>query len=188
MLDIEDLSKYGGLYTIFICIILIAVSGVFLGIVHFTMAATDAALRTSDCVIENNSLVDSCQELFEMSIYPFLGLRHLFVWFSFFFIFTTVLALLMLGYQSGRSPALLGIFTAFVMLMTYISIEMANIYITFLQNEIFRTIMLEFTVYNKVMIKFPWFVFIISLFSVMIGIVNWQKTKVNEPTKTELDY
>lgn len=184
----EDLSKHGSLYIIFISIIMIAVSGVFLGIVYFTMDATATALETTDCVIENNTLVDSCQELFEMSIYPFLALRHLLVWFSFFFIFATVLGLLMLGYQSGRSPALLGVFTGFVILITYASIEIANMYITLLQSEIFRTMMLEFTVYNKIMVKFPWFVFVISLFSVMIGIVNWQKTRVNVPVQSELDF
>jgi len=71
--------------------------------------------------------------------------------------------------------------------VTYIAIEVSNIYRTLIENDLFRSMMTEFTVYNKIMLSFPWFIFIISAFALIMGIVNWQKTKVNSP-KDELDY
>jgi len=47
--------------------------------------------------------------------------------------------------------------------------------------------MIEFTVYNRVMLYFPWFVFFVGLMSVLLSIVNYQRTKTNNP-REELNY
>jgi len=40
--------------------------------------------------------------------------------------------------------------------------------------------MTPFVVYNKIMLYFPWFIFFTGILSVMLSIVNFQKTYVNK--------
>jgi len=119
--------------------------------------------------------------------YPFLKLRSILVWFSFFFIFSLSLGMLVLGYKSGKNPVLLGLLILFTAVLTYVGIEISNIYRSLIEIDVFRSMMTEFTVYNQVMLRFPWFVFIITLLSVMLGIVNFQRTRANSSSEV-LDY
>lgn len=188
MIDaLNDMKKYGSIGIILISIFAILMSGMFFGITYYVLDQVETAFESTDCVIENNVFVESCQDLWELSIYPFLGLRSLLVWFSFFFIFALVFGILVLGYQSGNSPVLAGVAIVLVSVISYISIEVSNIYRTLIENDLFRSMMVEFTVYNKIMLYFPWFMFIVSLFALIMGLVNWQKTQVNS-TSDDLNY
>lgn len=187
MFDIDNYKRYGSLILVLMSFVLIAVSGIFFGVTHYMLETTEVAFQSNDCVINDNSLVSSCQELWDLALYPFLGLRSVMVWLSYFFIFALTIGLLVLGYQSGRSPAMLGLLVLMLILFTYLGIEVSNIYRTLISNDIFRTIMVDFAVYNRIMLNFAWFVFIVGLFSVMLSIVNYQKIKVNTPTD-DLDY
>jgi len=183
---LENARKYGSISLIIVSLLMIFVSGLFFGITYFVMDVTDDALQEVDCVIEDNVYVGSCQDLFELSIYPFLALRDILIWFSFFFIFALVIGLLIVGYQAGNSPVMLGVLILFLIVLTYIGIEVSNIYQSMLDVDVFRSMMTPFTVYNKVMINFPIFMFFTGLFSVLLSLVNWQKTKVN--SVKDLDY
>lgn len=184
---LDDMKKYGIFMAVFISILFIAGSGIFFGITYYLMDTTQTSFESMDCVIENNTLVGSCQDLWDMALYPFLALKEILIWFSFFFIFGLVIALLILGYYSGKSPVLMGMMIAFIGGITYLGIELSNIYRTMLENEVFRSMMVEFTVYNKLMLYFPWFCFFVGLFSVILSIVNFQRTIVNTDTGA-LDY
>ena len=178
----ESFTKFrdkGLIMVILLGIISLALSGIWFGFVYFTMDSVHDAFLTTDCVIENNTLVDSCQDLFGLALYPFLALKDVLIWVSFFFIFALALGMLFLGYRSGTSPVLMGYLTVIVVVMTYLSIHIANIYQTLMANTIFRNMMVEFTVYNRIMQSFPWFIFIITLMSVLLGIVNYQKSAIN---------
>ena len=154
MLEILDnLKKYGIFIAVLISIGMIAASGLFFGATYYLLDTTEDAFLTTSCEISNNTLVENCQELWDLALYPFLGLKGILVWASFFFIFGLVVALLVLGYLSGKSGALLGVMMAFVGGITYLGIELSNIYRTLLDNAIFRSMMLEFTVYNKIMLN-----------------------------------
>ncbi len=108
---------------------------------------------------------------------------------NFVVLFALILALgmLVLGYKSGKSPVLMGLLILFVSVLTYVAIELSNVYRSMLQVDMFRQMMLEFTVYNRVMMDFPWFIFIITLLSVMLGVANYQRSRVNSPREV-LDY
>ena len=95
--------------------------------------------------------------------------------------------MLLLGYQTGFKPPMLGLLVVAELLITYGSLYVGNIYRTLISNEVMRDILLPFTVYNKIMMNFPWFVFIVCLFSIALGVVNWQRTRTNTPTG-DLDY
>jgi len=184
---LDDLKKYGIFLAILISIGFIFASGIYFAIIYFIMDTTQDSFESMDCVIENNTLVGSCQDLWDMSLYPFLALKEILIWFSFFFIFGLVIALLILGYYSGKSPVLMGMMVVFIGGITYLGIEISNIYRTMLENAVFRNMMTEFTVYNRIMLNFPWFCFFVGLFAVILSIVNFQRTIVNTDTGA-LDY
>ena len=183
----EDVMKYGNVGVIIVALLAIAISGIVFGVVYFFMDTTQTALEGASCTIENNGVFSSCQEMFEMAAYPFLNMKDILIWASFFFIFVLVAALLVLGYQSGYKPIMLGLLVLIEVLVTYGSLYIANIYRTLVSNPTMLSIMSPFTVYNKIMMNFPWFVFIVSLFSLILGVVNWQRTRVNTGT-SDLDY
>jgi len=168
-------------------IILIAISGmVFAGIYYFMDTIQDALL-SANCEISGNAFFSDCQGMWSLIVYPFLNLKVVLVYLSFFSIFILTIGMLLLGYQSGTRTSFLGVFALVEILIVYGSIHIANIYRLLLENEIIRNAMIPFQFYNTIMLYFPWFAFIISLFSLILGIVNWQKTPVNEDNN-DLDY
>ncbi len=176
---VDFTNDNSSIMVIALSMLMIFMSGIFFGITYFVMEATETAFIANDCVINNNLYVDSCQELWELTVLPFLALRYIIVYASYFFIFGHVFAMLVIGYRSGKSPAMAGFLIMIISFFTYAAVLISNIYRSMLEVVLFRDIMLPFTVYNKIMFYFPWFMFIISLSSVMLAIVNWQRTKVN---------
>jgi len=176
-----------GMILVITGIILIAISGLFFSGIYFIMDTTQDSLLSSNCVIEGNVFFDDCQGMWALAVYPFLSLKTILVYLSFFSIFILTIGMLLIGYKSGTKPSLLGVLVLIEILIVYGSIHIANIYITLLDNEIIRNAMIPFRVYNTFMLYFPWFVFIISLFSLVLGVVNWQRSPVNKDMG-ELDY
>jgi len=183
----NDIVSKGGIFVLVVSFIFIAVSGLFFAGVYFIMDNVNTAFLTADCDIANNSIVSNCQELWELSLYPFLALKDVLIWASYISIFALVAGLLVFGYQSGTRPTLLGFLAVIEILFTYGSLHIGNIYRTLIENDIIRAMLSDFTVYNKIMLNFPWFVFIVSLFSLALGVVNWQRANVNTSANT-LDY
>ena len=180
---LDNIKQYGSITLVIISILAIFVSGIFFRATYYVMDITQTAFQANDRVIENNVYVGSCQDLWSLSVYPFLALKDILIWFSFFFIFALVLGMLIVGYQSGKSPVLLGLLVVFVMVITYLGILISNVFRTMLENDIFRAMMTDFTVYTKIMLNFPWFVFFVGLLSVMLSVVNYQKISVNQDTE-----
>ena len=116
---LDDIKKYGSITLVIVSLIAIFLSGIFFGITYWTMEVTQDAFELNDCEIHGNYLVSSCQELWSLSVYPFLILREILVWFSFFFIFALVLGMLIVGYQSGKSPVLLGLLIVFIIVICH---------------------------------------------------------------------
>ena len=184
---IDFSSKKNAIILIITAVILIAVSGIFFSGAYLIMDRVNDALLSTTCVIENNVFFDNCQDMWTMVIYPFLAAKYILVYLSFFFIIALSIGMLLFGYQSGTKPSMLGLLVVIEIMITYGSIPIANIYRTLLENPIILEALTPFTVYNKIMLNFPWFVFVLSLFALSLGIVNWQRTPVNTPTN-ELDF
>jgi len=168
-------------------ILLIALSGLFFAGMYFFMNTIQEGLLATNCEITENVFFSDCQGMWEFVIYPFLNLKSVLVYLSFFSIFILTIGMLLTGYKSGTRPAFMGVLVLFELGLVYGSIHVANIYRILLENPIIRDAMIPFGAYNTLMLYFPWFVFIISLFSLVLGIVNWQKTPVNKVSE-ELDY
>lgn len=168
-------------------VLLIAISGMIFAGAYFFMDTIQDSLLGTNCDIENNAFFTDCQGMFALIVYPFLNLKIVLVYLSFFSIFILVIGMLLLGYQSGTSPVLMGVLVLIEILITYGAIHVANIYRLLLDNAIIRDAMIPFGVYNTLMLYFPWFVFIISLFALVLGLVNWQRSPINKSTG-QLDY
>lgn len=179
MADLTDISNKNSIVVIALSMLVIFMSGILFGITYFTFEALETAFLENDCIIDNNVYVDSCQELWELSVLPFLALKYILIYASYFLIFGNVFAMLVIGYRSGKSPAMAGFLIMVIAFFTYASILISNIYRSMLEVTAFRDIMLPFTVYNQIMLYYPWFIFIVSLSSILLAIVNWQRSKVN---------
>lgn len=180
MFDSLDTTNKGSVMVIALSMLMIFMSGIFFSISYFVMESAATGFEANDCVINNNVYVSSCQELWDLTVLPFLSLRYIIIYASYFFIFGQVFAMLVMGYRSGKSPAMAGLLVVVISFFTYASILLSNVYRRMIEVVLFRDMMLPFTVYNKIMLYFPWFMFIISLASVMLAIVNWQRTRVNK--------
>ena len=167
--------------------IFIAVSGLMMAIGYYAMDLTQTALMGMDCDITGNAFGDSCQDLFILVVYPFLNAKSILIYLSYFCIFILILGMLLTGYNSGTKPWMMGILVLVEVALTYGSFYIANIYRLLLENDVIRDALVPFTVYNKIMLNFPWFVFVISLFSIALGVVSWQRARTNTP-QGELDY
>lgn len=180
-------SAKGSVIMVITGLVLIAISGLFFSGLYFFMNTMQTSLLATNCNISNNVFFSDCQGMWTMAVYPFLNLKSILVYLSFFSIFILIVGMLLLGYKSGTSPGLLGVLVLIEVMITYMSIHVANIYRTLLENEMIRNAMIPFGFYNTIMLYFPWFAFIISLFALILGIVNWQKSPVNNDTE-ELNY
>ena len=175
-------SAKGSMMLIITGIIMIALSGLLFSGLYFFMDTIQTSLLNTNCDISGNALFSNCQDMWSLAVYPFLALKSVLVYLSFFSIFILTIGMLLLGYKSCSNPAFLGAFVLAELIITYGAIHIANIYIVLLENPVINNAMIPFSVYNTIMLYFPWFVFIISLFSLVLGIVNWQKTPVNNTT------
>jgi len=72
---------------------LIAVSGFLMAISYYIMSTLETAFRSVDCLIPQNIYFTTCQEWFNMALYPVLELKSLFIFASYFFIFGVVFGL-----------------------------------------------------------------------------------------------
>jgi hypothetical protein len=187
MADYNYRNKFS-IVLIFSSLISIFLSGIFFGFTYYIMSVTHTSLLSLDCSIENNAFVSSCQDLFEKTLYPFLALKDILIWLSYFFIFAIVLGLFIAGYKGGKSAAMLGVFVGSIIGFTYLGIELSNVYRQIIEFPIMETILTPFTVYNFIMLNFPLFIFIVSLISVILAIINFQKAPVNQVTQEDLNF
>jgi len=170
-------------------IIAIFVAGLFFAFSYFMIGTVHEKLQEANCDLSATGVYDNCQEWFTDTIYNLFNLKGILITFSYIFTFVLVLGMLIVGYNVGGKPIYMGLYFVATILLTYGAILLSNLYRTFLENTIVYEIMQPFTIYNKIMLNFPWFVGIIGLISVGLSIVNYQRVKVNEPNPTSvLDY
>lgn len=170
-------------------IIAIFLSGLFFSVSYYIIDQFQDKIEAVDCDLSATGHYSTCQEWFADTFYNVLNLKSFLITFSYIFIFVLVLGMLIVGYQTGGKPVYMGLYFIVVMVLTYGAILISNIHRTFLENSIVYDILQPFTIYNKIMLNFPWFVGFIGLISVGMSIVNYQRVKVNEPNpQSILDY
>ena len=165
-----DLSERGREFMVNLSVVfLIFISGLIFAISYYFLATIHTAFLSIDCTIPQNALVSTCQEWFELGLYPILNLKYILIYASYFAIFGWVFGLFYMAFRTKKHPALLIVHIISSAIIGYISIEVANIYRTMIQNEILYNILLPFGIYNKIMLYFPQFVFFVVFLSGLIA-------------------
>lgn len=151
---------------------IIAVSGFLMALTYFIMDTIETAFKEVDCLIPQNVLFTTCQEWFEMALYPVLQLKTLFIFANYFFIFGLIFALFYMGFRTKKHPALLIVHIVSSIIIGYLAIEIGNIYRTLISNPIMYDMMIPFVIYNKIMLYLPQFMFFVIFLSGIIGFMG----------------
>lgn len=176
MLDQFGETARGAMKNI-VAMFVIFLSGLLMAITFWVMNTVKNAFELVECLIPDNLFFETCQEWFLVSIYPFLDLSVFLIWFSYFYIFGVVFGLFYMGYKMRRHPSLLIVHIMFSILVTYLSIEIANVYRVLLQSPFLYEILQPFTIYNQIMLYFPAFMFFVVFVSGIIGLLGIWKDK-----------
>lgn len=152
--------------------LLVSVSGLLMGITYFLMQTLLTAFQGVDCLIPQNIYFTTCQEWFDMVLYPVLELKSLLIFANYFFIFGIVFGLFFYGFRTKKHPALLIVHIVSSIIIGYFAIEIANIYRLLISNEIIYNMMIPFAIYNKIMLYLPQFMFFVIFVSGIIGFMG----------------
>ena len=140
---------------------IIFISGIILSITYFVMAQVQIAFESVDCVIPQNTLVSTCQEWFNLALFPVLNLKEVLIFANYFAIFGLVFGLFYMGFRTKKHPVLLIVHIFTSLIVGYLSIEIANIYRVIIDNPNMYEILVPFVIYNKIMLYFPQFIFFV---------------------------
>lgn len=151
---------------------LIAVSGFLMALTYFVMETLETAFKSVDCLIPQNIYFDTCQEWFNMALYPVLELRTIFIFANYFMIFGIVFGLFFMGFRTKKHPALLVVHIISSVIIGYLAIEIGNIYRLLISNTFIYDMMIPFAIYNKVMLFLPQFMFFVIFLSGIIGFMG----------------
>ena len=183
--------KFENLILLVAFVSIISFAGLFAGMVYFSLETLDSVIREVDfeIPIENdlpitNDSITHFQDIMEITIYPILGLRiYLPIW-TYFMVFAFVLALAMTAYMSSKNPIFFVVHLLFTFILTYFCFILSNSYRTILSDPFLNQMMVEFVIYNKLMMYLPQIVFFTSLVFGVISFINMMKPVTSESTNT----
>jgi hypothetical protein len=151
---------------------LIAVSGLIMAITFFIMKTLETSFKSVDCLIPQNVFFTTCQEWFEMALYPVLELRSVLVYANYFFIFGVVFGLFYMGFRTKKHPALFVVHVISSIIIGYLAIEIGNIFRLLISNPFLYEMMIPFPIYTKIMLYLPQFIFFVIFLSGIIGFIG----------------
>ncbi len=170
---------FSNLVILIIFLVVVSVVGLLSGLVYFDMATMESALLTVDFAlpIEDNSTAINLnmtrfQDILDITVYPILGLRSSLPYLTYFLVFGFIIALGMTAYLSSKNPVFFVLHLLFTFLITYFCIIISNMYIDLMSNAFINSMMLPFTIYNKLMFYLPQIVFFTSLLFGAISFIN----------------
>lgn len=195
-------GQSGAIFSNFILLIIFLavaiLSGLIAGVVYFQLNTLDTTLHSvnfdlpiqnnqSIYMPENNKTITDFQGILGIVVYPLLGLRTSLPFLVYFMIFGFIIALGMSAYLTCKNPIFFVLHLLFTFLITYFCIILSNTYSKLLSNPFINSMMLDFTIYNKVMLYLPQIVFFTSLLFGVIAFVNLIKPQ-NDYSMTGLNY
>lgn len=186
---LEDIGDFSHEKLIIGAIILIFISGFGFGLIYYLASLLQTALTGITCTLPVGAynFFSSCQGALSFSVYKVLNLKSLIVWASYLFIFTLVIAVIMLSFRKGKSAVRIGILFLTSILFTYGAIPISNIYRRMITDSVMYSMVQPLTIYNFIMLNFPWFVGFLTIIGLTISIINFQRSPVNTST-TDLNY
>lgn len=170
---------------IVIFVVAVFVSGLLAGIIYYDMGILQNTLTTINFQIPNESNITNSNNITDFqgilgaTIYPLLGLRSALPYLTYFMVFGFIIALAITAYASSKNPIFFVVHILITFVVTYFCIILSNVYIKLLQDPFINSIMLQFTIYNLLMVYLPWVVFFTSLLFGAISFVNVMKPQSN---------
>jgi len=162
--------------------------GITAGVVYYEMATFESALHTINfqLPIQNNQTIHTqnanitdFQGILNIVAYPILGLKSALPYLTYFMIFAFIIALAVTAYVSSKNPVFFVLHLLFTFLITYFCIILSNSYITLMGNPFMNQLMVNFTIYNKLMFYLPQVVFFTSLLFGAIAFINLIKPQTD---------
>lgn len=189
-----DLSIFNNIVVLVMFLVVVSVGGLLAGMIYYDLTIMESTLMTVDfqLPIENNATAISLnlttfQDVLEITIYPILGLKDTLPYLTYFMVFAFIIAIGLMAYLSSKNPAFFVLHLLFTLLITYFCIIISNKYIELMSNTFINSMMLPFTIYNKLMFYLPQVVFFTSLLFSAIAFINLMKPQ-NNYSVTGLNY
>lgn len=144
---------------------LLMFSGISLGVLGYSMGELETAIGLIDFEVPTNSSGNftSFQDFADVILYPILGLRESLPYISYFFIFAMVLLFVLMGYISQQRPILFVPYVLILIVYSVVCITISNAYEQLLTNPFILNMMIEYYIFNKIMLYLPQFVFFSGL-------------------------
>jgi len=169
-------------------------SGIIAGVVYYQVDTLDSVLHTVNFPLPlentapgNATNVTDFQDILGMVVYPILGLRTSLPYLVYFMIFGFIIALGISAYLTCKNPVFFVLHLLFTFVITYFCLILSNTYAVLLKNPFINSMMMQFTIYNKVMLFLPQIVFFTSLLFGVIAFVNLIKPQ-NDYSQTGINY
>lgn len=163
-------------------------SGIIASVVYYDMKIMNTTLHQVDFQIpiqENATSINdyknisTFQDILEIVVYPILGLADSLPYLTYFMIFGLIIALAITAYVSSKNPVFFVLHLLFTLLVTYFCNILSNSYSNILSNSFMNTILIDFPVYNKVMLYLPQIVFFTSILFGLIAFISILKPQSN---------
>lgn len=164
------------------------VSGILAAIIYYDMEIMDSTLHQVDfqIPIQDNSTVNNeyknistFQDILEVVVYPVLELRYSLPYLTYFMIFGLIMAMFVTAYISSKNPVFFVLHILFLLVVTYFCNILSNAYQTILENPFMNTLLVNFQIYNKVMLYLPQIIFFTGLLFGVIAFINLLKPQSN---------
>lgn len=173
--------KFDNLVMMIIFVAVVSFCGLFAGLVYFGMDVTQEALETINVTIPvgegmtQNANLSTIQDILGIVVYPFLELRDTLPYLTYFMVFGFIIALGFTAYMSSKNPIFFVVHLLFTFIMTYFAIILSNTYNTLLHDPFINSIMIDFAIYNKLMLYLPQILFFVALIFGVIAFVSVMK-------------
>lgn len=178
-------AMFGNMIILIIFLVIVSVAGLLAGMIYYDMNIIDSTLRTVNfnIPIENpaqaNETLTDFQDVLGMVVYPILGLKSSLPYLTYFLVFALIIGLGVTAYLTAKNPVFFVLHLLFTIVITYFSIILSNMYIKLMSNVFINQMMLNFTIYNKLMFYLPQILFFTSLLFGVIAFINLMKPSSN---------
>jgi hypothetical protein len=188
-------TEFSNFILLIIFLAITTVSGLLAGVTYYSMATVDTVLHTVNFEIPQQvnmtayTNISDFQDILGVAAYPILGLRTSLPYLVYFMIFGFIIAMGMAAYMSSKNPIFFILHILFTCLITYFSIILSGAYINLLTNPFINSIMLPFTIYNKIMLYLPQIIFFTGMIFGVISFISIMKPTSNaQGNQTSLNY
>ena len=180
--------KFDNIVMVVIFVGILFFVGILASISYYSITTLETVLKTVNMSIPVgtngtlNSNLTNFQDIMGLVVYPFTGLRTSLPYLTYFLIFGIIIALGFTAYTSSKNPVFFIVHLLFTILITYFATILSNAYRVLIENPFMNSILIDFAIYNKVMLYFPRIIFFVSLLFGLISFVS-----VLKPSSSKFD-